>query len=351
MITRPAQPLTKDETTILKGVAILGMIFMHLFNNVGRMEAHGVQDIMIGGAPLSYQISQLCLCVPMYLFLSGYGLYISWQNNKTMRPLRRSLLLYLNFWVICAIFIPLASWLRPEAYPGSLTSFISNITAWNPTYNGEWWFLFPYIALVFLAPLIFPLISKYNSVLVFLISGFLYLCVYSIIKFNQDYLIHHHLIYNPILVLSCSFSFITGSLCAKNNIFAFVTQKIKQLPSIIPIVKQLSSLLLIIALFVVQAALPVSIFGTLFAFVFMFAFINLYRPIWVDKFLTLMGQQSTNMWLIHTFFCYYLFSNFVYSFTYPLLIFLVTLALSYASGRVVDSIYQPLRRMVAARMS
>lgn len=306
---------------------------------------------MIGGEPLSYLISQLCLCVPMYLFLSGYGLYVSWQNNKTMRPVRRCLLLYLNFWVICAIFIPLASWLRPEAYPGSLTSFISNITAWNPTYNGEWWFLFPYIVLVFLAPLIFPLISKYNSVLVFLVSGFLYLCVYSTIKFNQDYLIHHHLIYNPILVLSCSFSFITGALCAKNNIFGRITKGIWTVGHSGQILVQASLLILIVVLFVVQAALPVSIFGTLFTFIFMFAFINLYRPRWVDKFLTLMGKQSTNMWLIHTFFCYYLFSHFVYSFTYPLLIFLVTLALSYASGRVLDIIYQPLRRMVAARMS
>lgn len=351
MNTRPAQPLTQDETTILKGVAILSMIFMHLFNNVGRMEAHGVQDIMIGGAPLSYQISRLCLCVPMYLFLSGYGLYISWQNSKTMRPVRRCLLLYLNFWVICAIFIPLASWLRPETYPGSLTSFISNITAWNPTYNSEWWFLFPYIVLVFLAPLIFPLISKFDALRPFVLAGGVFLASYILSKYMHDYVDSRRWMHNMNNIAGCTFPFVTGAVCAKTHFFALVTtwinHRFKRASSLL----QLILLFLVISPFVVQPLLPRVIFGVLFSFIFIFAFINLYRPYWVDKFLTLMGKQSTNMWLIHTFFCYYLFSHFVYSFTYPLLIFLVTLALSYASGRVVDIIYRPLRRMVAARMS
>lgn len=349
MPLRPAQPLNKEETTILKGVAILSMIFMHLFNNVGRMEAHGVQDIILGGSPLSHHISLLCLCVPMYLFLSGYGLYISWQKNNRMHPLRRVLLLYLNFWIIFAVFIGLACWLKPSAYPGSLSTFISNFTVWDPTYNGEWWFLFPYIILVFLSPLLFPLIAKYNSLLVFLASGFLYLCVYGTIKFNQDYLIHHRLLYNPILVFSCSFSFITGSLCAKNNIFGRITKLLHQLPQPAHIPVQLSLILLLCLLFVVQATLPVSIFGPLFGLIFMFAFINLCRPACFDRFLTLMGKQSTNMWLIHTFFCCYLFQSFIYSFTYPPLIFLITLALSYVSGLFIDFIYKPLRTNILNR--
>ena len=351
MPIRPAQPLSKEETTILKGVAILNMIFIHLFGKEDKIKACELHDIILSGEPLSYHISQLGLCVPMYLFLSGYGLYISWQKNNNTHPLRRVLLLYLNFWIIFAVFIGLACWLKPSAYPGSLSTFISNITAWNPTYNGEWWFLFPYIILVFLAPLLFPLIATYNSLLVFLASGFLYLCVYSTIKFNQDYLIHHHLLYNPILVLSCSFSFITGSLCAKNNIFRRITQALEQLPRPAHIPVQLTLILLLCLLFVIQAALPVSIFGTLFSFIFMFAFINLCRPAWFDRFLTLMGKQSTNMWLIHTFFCYSLFPPFIYSFPYPPLIFLVTLALSYVSGLLIDLAYKPLKTALLTRFS
>lgn len=351
MPIRPAQPLSKEETTILKSVAILSMIFMHLFNNTVRMTRYGVLDITIGGFPLSNQISQLCLCVPMYLFMSGYGLYISWKKNNHMRPLRRVLLLYLNFWLIFAVFIGLACWLEPSAYPGSLSTFIINITAWNPTYNGEWWFLFPYIILVFIAPLLFPLIARSHSLLVFLVSGFIYLGVYCIIKFNQGSLIDHRLFYNPLLVLNCSFSFITGSLCAKNNIFGKVTGVLNILTARSPITVQFTLLLLLCLLFVVQAALPVSIFGTLFSFIFMFAFINLCRPAWLDRFLTLMGKQSTNMWLIHTFFCYYLFAPFIYSFTYPPIIFLITLALSYASGLCIDLAYKPLRNALLARLT
>ena len=175
--------------------------------------------------------------------------------------------------------------------------------------------------------------------------------MYCIIKFNQGYLIDHRLIYVPLIVLVCSFSFITGSLCAKNNIFGKVSGVLNLLTARAPITVQLALLLILCLLFVVQAALPVSIFGTLFSFIFMFAFINLCRSAWLDHFLTLMGKQSTNMWLIHTFFCDYLFAPFVYSFTHPPLIFLITLALSYASGLIIDLAYKPLRTAIQTRFS
>lgn len=346
MPIRPAQPLSKEETTILKGVAILNMIFYHLFNIPDIIEKYGICDWEIAGQTLSFYIAKFRLCVPMYLFLSGYGLYISWQKNKHMRPLRRTLLLYLNFWIIFAVFIGLACWLKPSVYPGSFETLIINLTGWSATYNNHWWFLLPYIGLVFLSPLIFPLIRRYNALLVFLSSGLIFLASYSTIKFNQDFLIHHYLLYNPLLIVNCSFAFITCALCAKIDAFRTFSSALRQEGYAHRRVTQLSLLLLIALLFVAQAILPVSIFGVAFSFIFIFAFINLNRPAWCDWFLTLMGKQSTNMWLIHGFFCCFLFSSFIYSFKYPLLIFVITLAFSYVSGILIDLVYKPLRKVV-----
>ena len=50
------------------------------------------------------------------------------------------------------------------------------------------------------------------------------------------------------------------------------------------------------------------------------------------------GSQSTNMWLVYTFFCYDLFHDFIYGFQYPVFICSVTVALSYLSGLFIDNL-------------
>ena len=45
-----------------------------------------------------------------------------------------------------------------------------------------------------------------------------------------------------------------------------------------------------------------------------------------------MGKHSMVMWLTHSFFCYHLFHDFIYSFKYPLLIYVVLLSISYLTS-------------------
>lgn len=47
------------------------------------------------------------------------------------------------------------------------------------------------------------------------------------------------------------------------------------------------------------------------------------------------GRHSMPMWMCHTFLSIYLFPDFIYGFRYPLLIFVVLVALSYAISIVV----------------
>lgn len=55
-------------------------------------------------------------------------------------------------------------------------------------------------------------------------------------------------------------------------------------------------------------------------------------------FLANLGRHSMPMWMCHTFLSIYLFPNFIYGFRYPLLIFVVLTALSYAISIVVHRI-------------
>ena len=58
------------------------------------------------------------------------------------------------------------------------------------------------------------------------------------------------------------------------------------------------------------------------------------------------GRHSTNMWLTHFFFCYYIFGAEIYRLKYPLLIFAALIAVSLLSSYIVQTIFTPLRHLI-----
>ena len=74
--------LTKNQIKITKGVAILFMLLLHLFCTK-NYEGLYIPILFIGEVPLMYYLALFgdC-CVAIYCFCSGYGLFISYKNNK-----------------------------------------------------------------------------------------------------------------------------------------------------------------------------------------------------------------------------------------------------------------------------
>ena len=99
--------LLKSESVQLKGVAIMTMVFLHLFNRAENVDLC-INSVYLFNIPLTSQLAKFAeICVPLYLFLSGYGLYILYLKNNNISPSRRIFKLYLNFWTVFIIFIPL----------------------------------------------------------------------------------------------------------------------------------------------------------------------------------------------------------------------------------------------------
>lgn len=67
----------------------------------------------------------------------------------------------------------------------------------------------------------------------------------------------------------------------------------------------------------------------------------------METLLKFLGKHSLNIWLIHTWLCYYLFKDFIYGFKYPLLIFIVTITLSIFVSIVVEWIYTQIGKIVS----
>ncbi|MEH7464336.1 hypothetical protein V7166_20405 [Bacillus thuringiensis] len=68
--------ISKNDTKMLKGVAILFMLLLHLFC---RKEVNGLYETfpVINGVPFVYYIRLFGdACVPIYCFVSGYGLFM-----------------------------------------------------------------------------------------------------------------------------------------------------------------------------------------------------------------------------------------------------------------------------------
>lgn len=98
-------PITIQKSNQLKSIAILMMLFLHLFN---RDYTGLFQPLLfVGNQPLSYYISLFCdACVPIFAFVSGYGLYYKFKaadrsyRNENILRLKK---LYMNYWIILVI--------------------------------------------------------------------------------------------------------------------------------------------------------------------------------------------------------------------------------------------------------
>ena len=142
--------MNKTESLQLKGIAILMMLFLHLFNTADRVELCNISIYFWNGKPLVLAMSRVAaFCVPIYLFISGYGLTCSYKKTpQNLHPIQRIFKLYTIFWITFLIFIPLGHFLKPDFYIIDPHTLITNFLAIQYNYDHEWWFLFPYFLLV-----------------------------------------------------------------------------------------------------------------------------------------------------------------------------------------------------------
>lgn len=144
-------------------------------------------------------------------------------------------------------------------------------------------------------------------------------------------------LYVPVLYMSLLFPFMLGAMLVKYDII----NKCK--------LWRCKSLFILLLLMVVRMYLETGVFHVLYSVAFIVLFVQIKRPVWLDTFLYEMGCRSTSMWFVHTYFCYYLFKDFIYGFKYPLLIFSVLLVVSYLFALVIDRIYQPLQQLITQK--
>ena len=320
--------LATQDSLLIKGLAICFMLWHHLFYEHPEY-----------GELVQYTAILGKVCVAMFLFVSAYGLTVQVEkkdsftniNQITWKELldfysKRFSKLYANFWVVFIIFVPLGVFVfnrsLATSYGGNniISSLLSDFLGFggSESYNNTWWFYQLIIVLYLLYPLFYLTIKKWNViilVLFFLISGY-------------------HRFRIPI-VHDWLFSFAIGVSCAlnKNSINQFLNLFNKQLSLILAIV-------FIIVIAYVRGHLKR--FGNIgmdgfFTLAWLLFILFTVRKIKIlHSIFAFLGNHSMNIFLIHMFICYYFFSEFIYSFKYPILIFVVLLIISLSISVILE---------------
>jgi len=279
-------------------------------------------------------------CVPIFCFVSGYGLYFKFQKNPVSYGTENGLRikkLYINYWIILIFFaVILGLFLNKRGYPGSITTFLLNFSALDNSYNSAWWFFFTYLLLVASSSVLFRFMAR--SSILFLLSFCLLIYLFSfyfrvyqpdifgsiVLNWWQRQLS----LFGPSLLPFC-----IGAIALK----AKWNSRISHFFACIPY-KNASALFGIFLLVVVHGFVPNFIIAPFLAVPFMFLFIQIKLPAYIDTAIDYIAPHATNMWLIHLFFYMIYFEKFIYGATYVLPIFLLLVCCSIMSSIVISKI-------------
>lgn len=315
--------LTKTNTLEIKGVAILCMIFYHLFAFPTRIP---IEYVMPWNRSYVFQI-----CVPIYLFMSGYGLQCVSMKRK-ITPIsigKRLQKLYIRFWWVAIPFITIGLAIHYYSiYP--LSNLLLNLLGLKSSFNGEWWFYYLYIVLLILFYFISKLnVKKKEYIIIMLAILFTTKYLGSILPPHKDFSLLYY-INNVITYLNI---FILGCFFAKFDIFSWMQNSLKLNKTYI------QPLLIVTPLFIRAHSPFKDVTDLVIVPLFLLGIVNLCNLSHIgSKILTFLGVHSMNLWLIHSFFIFYYLNDITFISHNPFIMFITVVSCSLCCSIFIEKL-------------
>lgn len=309
--------LSKENSTVIKGIAILLMLFYHLFN-YDNAEAC-INFFHMGGVPLASWLARACNPVAIFLLLSGYGLACKYEKGA-LNPLHqgsRALFLYLHFWITLAVFLTIGHLMVPALYPGDWITLLGNATGWSPSYNHEMWFLLPYVLVSIVSLYILRAVDKAGLIWAVAVTAVLHIATQLYINHHSEALYTNLPLFQLLIFIQFLYPFTMGVALRRTSIN--LRWRLPQWA----VIAGLAVLVLILCVTNIHLCYMFC------APLMVILFCHLRYPRWLKAILVELGHKSMAMWMIHTWLAYYLFRPQVYSLRYPVLIFLGLIVVSY----------------------
>lgn len=331
---------TKEYSLIAKGIAIILMFMHHLFAFPDRIATNNYISILrFNNINIEMLIGAFGkICVAIYLFLSGYGMFLTVSRKKTFTlrdSYKRIKTLYINLWVVFIIFVPIGFIFFNKTF--ELKEFILNFFGIIFTYNGEWWFFKLYVLLLIIFPISIKFINKgfkrdfINIMAVYIIGKAI---KYIVISIPSIAYIEETVIFNDFINLtSWQLIFFIGYLFANFDIYSKVSLKLKEFN----INNNWANIIIILLVFGTRYFFRNKVFlDFLLAPIFIFSSVNLLSKLKISKMLILLGKNSSNMWLVHSFFCYAYFQKFIFTPKVSILVLLNLIIVSLITSEVIE---------------
>lgn len=349
---------TTYDSMLVKGVAIILLMFHHCIS-MNQVETHTMNFFPFESYHWPVMVcDSFKLCVGMFIFITGYGLYKSYSKieigsktvfNWTGIRLFKTLS---GFWfVYILVFIityavdkrPLDIYVTaPTKMEGSwlyaVIDFfgLANI-AGTPTLIGTWWYMSAVVILIIFFPLLFGMGEKSS----YFVTAFAMILLPRILGIGFP---------GTKNVFSFVLAFILGMAFAKYDVFAkqdkfTLFKNHKLLSDIVLFFVYLFAFFMVV--YVTDKLGRKYLWELNYCIdpVIVILFANKYLkriPI-LNRALMYIGNHSLNIFLIHTFIRYEYLNDFTYSFKYALLIPFILLAISFALSVVVELLKKLIR--------
>lgn len=338
----------KDDTLIVKGVAIIMMMYHHCFFCKERLEGHEIIPNPISMS-LLINTSNFCkVCVAMFVFLSAYGMTISIKKiRKNMELSKCEFLEYtqkryfslMTGWFFVFTFCQIFSWfyarLQHDVYTGKklyslISFFIDGLGLGDlfgtPMLVGTWWYMSLANIIIIIFPFIIMLYNKIGANILILVAIILPRVM--------------NISYEPFR--KWILAIVLGVVFADKDLL--VSMREKKILENVYLNKILKFLLSMIALTVGIYLWKYEEFGSIYeirhsilGILVVYIVYEFIAPIkYLRSFLCFAGKHSMNIFLIHTFIRKEFFNDFIYSFKYPIVIVAVLFSTSLLVSIVIE---------------
>ncbi len=309
--------ITKKQSAILQGIAVWMLVYHHMYSYTETYSSL----LPFMQVAVVQRIGWFCkICVGIFAFVSGYGMYRVMNRKPAERffdrmieeyrhVLVRILRLYGKLWLVILIFKGIDFLILGRQFAAE--ELWGNLTAFQPTWNGAWWYVEQYAKMLLALPFLDLLLTRFErqeekkkwifflalagvALIGILLSPVLYELLLAAAKGMRP---------------SFSLIFIVGYIISRYGLYQRIDKMLRRGGVWLPVCLSVVLVCVAIAVRVLSATdaawgeldfllVPVLAYG-------MLVLLDYVKPLGV--FLAWWGERSTYIWLTHIFFIGWLF--------------------------------------------